>query len=261
MTAIARPSWRTVAIPAEHGGWGLTLEAGLLGLLVAPSIAGGALAIAAFLAFLVRTPLKLVLVDRRRGRELDRDRLARRVATVELVALVALVILALALAGADWIAPFAVALPLFVVELWFDARSRGRRLVPELCGAVGISAVAASIALAGGEAAALAVALWLVLAARAVASIPFARVQVMRLRAVPPSPQMSDVAQVTGLVIAALAVAVDVAVLAGAIAVAVVVVVQLAWSRGPARPAKVVGFFQLGLGIAVVIATAVGVAA
>ena len=59
-------------IPSEHGGWGLTLEPALLGLLVAPSIAGGALAIAAFLAFLVRTPLKVLLVDRRRHRELDR---------------------------------------------------------------------------------------------------------------------------------------------------------------------------------------------
>ena len=55
-------------MPDEHGGWGLTAEPALLGLLVAPSWAGAALGIAAFLAFLVRTPLKLVLVDRWRGR-------------------------------------------------------------------------------------------------------------------------------------------------------------------------------------------------
>src|SRR6478736_3133505 len=82
--ASVRSPWRAVVIPSEHGGWGLTAEPALLGLLVAPSIAGGALAVAAFLAFLLRTPLKVVLVDRRRHRELERDRLARRVVVLEL---------------------------------------------------------------------------------------------------------------------------------------------------------------------------------
>jgi hypothetical protein len=68
-----RPAWRAIALPDEHGGWGLTAEPVLLGLLVAPSWAGAALAVAAFLAFLVRTPLKLVLVDRWRHRWLERS--------------------------------------------------------------------------------------------------------------------------------------------------------------------------------------------
>jgi len=261
VTAPVRSAWRTVVVPSEHGGWGLTLEPALLGLLVAPSIAGGALALAAFVAFVIRTPLKLVLVDRRRHRELERDHVARRVVTFEGTVLVALVVVACADAGFDWIAPLAIALPLFAIELWFDARSRSRRLVPELCGAVGISAVAASIAIAGGESGALAAALWLVLAARAVASVPFARVQVLRLRTTPPSPRSSDLAQLAGIGVAAIAVVVDDAVLLGAIAVAAVALVQLAWSRGPARPAKAVGFAQLGFGLAVVAATAIGVTA
>jgi YwiC-like protein len=62
--ARQRAAWRAMAIPDEHGGWGLTAEPVLLGLLVAPSWAGAALAVAAFVAFLVRTPLKVVLVDR-----------------------------------------------------------------------------------------------------------------------------------------------------------------------------------------------------
>ena len=60
--------------------------------------------------------------------------------------------------------------------------SRSRRLVPEFCGAVGIAAVAASVALAGGANTRIAVGLWLVLAARSLASIPFVRVQIARLR-------------------------------------------------------------------------------
>jgi hypothetical protein len=255
----ARAPWRSVAIPSEHGGWGLTLEPALLGLLVAPSLAGAALAIAAFLAFLVRTPLKVLLVDQHRHRHLERDRLARRIVVCELTLLVALVVVAVARAGLEWIVPFAVALPLFGVELWYDARSRSRRLAPELCGAIGIAAVVASIALADGEPARLAIALWLVVAARATASVPFARVQVLRLRAAPPTPTVSDVAQLAGLVVAAVAVAVDAAVLAGAIAVGVVAIVQFVWSRGPARPAVAVGISQLLFGLAVVAATAIGV--
>jgi hypothetical protein len=228
---------------------------------VAPSIAGAALGVAAFLAFLVRTPLKTLLVDRRRHRMLDRDRLAGRVVAIELALLALMVAIALARAGVEWCVPLLIALPLFVTELWYDARSRGRRLVPELCGAVGISAIAAAIALAGGETWSLAIALWIILGARAVASVPFARVQVLRLRSTPPSTLPSDLAQIVAVAVAALAVAVDSSVLLGAVAVAVVALVQFAWSRGPARPAKVVGFSQLGFGLTVVAATAIGVAA
>lgn len=85
-----RSTFRSVALPAEHGGWGLTLEPGLLGLLVAPGLAGLCIAAGAMVAFLVRTPLKIVAVDHRRGRSLERTRLARRVAAVELIVLAAL---------------------------------------------------------------------------------------------------------------------------------------------------------------------------
>src|SRR4051812_40820253 len=80
-----RSVWRSVVIPSEHGGWGLTLEPALLGLFVAPTLAGLAAAAAALLAFLARTPLKLVLVDRHRHRQLARTRAAARAAAVELV--------------------------------------------------------------------------------------------------------------------------------------------------------------------------------
>ena len=53
----ARSPLRAVAMPSEHGGWGLTTEPGLLGLLVEPSLAGAALAVAALLLFLVRQPV------------------------------------------------------------------------------------------------------------------------------------------------------------------------------------------------------------
>ena len=43
----ARSPLRAVAVPSEHGGWGLTAEPVLLGLIVAPSAAGACLGAAA----------------------------------------------------------------------------------------------------------------------------------------------------------------------------------------------------------------------
>jgi len=260
MPPRARASWRAVALPDEHGGWGLTAEPALLGLLVAPSWAGLAIAIGAFLAFVVRTPLKLVLVDRWRHRWLERTRFAVLVATGELVLLVAVAVAAISSAGWDWLAPIALATPLVAVELSFDMRSRGRRLVPELCGAVGIAAVAASVALAGGATTSLAAALWLVLASRAVAAVPFVRVQIRRLRhPSAASTTTSDVAQVVGIAAAAAAAIIDHSVLAGSVGLTALAVAQLVWVRRPPIPAKALGVRQLVLGLAVVGLTAAGV--
>ncbi|MYL03022.1 MAG: hypothetical protein F4011_02430, partial [Acidimicrobiaceae bacterium] len=164
---------RAVAVPSEHGGWGLTIEPGLLGLLVAPSVAGACLAVAALVLFVLRTPLELVLVDRRRHRRLPRTRMAERVAAVESVLLAAVVVVAAVTAhDSRWWIPAAVAAPLVAVELAYDIRSRRRRLVPELTGAVAIAAVAAVVVIAGDGDPRLAAGLWLILAARVTTSIP-----------------------------------------------------------------------------------------
>jgi hypothetical protein len=181
-TADVRSTLRAVAIPTEHGGWSLTLEPVLLGLAVSWSWPGAAVGIAAVLAILARTPLKFVLVDQWRGRWLERTSVAARAAFGELLVLAAL--LALAALGADgrfWF-PLLAAAPLVAIELWFDMRSRSRRLVPELAGTVGIGSVAAAIALADGAENAMALGLWVVVAARAVAAIAYARTQVFRTR-------------------------------------------------------------------------------
>lgn len=265
VTAVARRSlaaerrrWRPLAVPSEHGGWGLTLEPVVLGLLVAPSAAGVALGLAAFLAFLVRTPVKLVLVDRWRHRWLERTGLAATIAAVELTVLGILALAAGRWSGWGWLVPVAIAVPLVVVELWFDMRSRGRRLLPELCGSIGIGSVVAAIALAGGASGRLAVGLWLVIGARAAASIPFVRVQIDRLRHGSGSTAMSDGAQLAGVSIAATAVLVDGRVIAGAVGVMALAVVQTAWLRQPSVPAKVLGLRQLVLGLALVAVTAAG---
>ncbi len=246
-------------MPTEHGGWGLTLEPVLLGLIVAWSGAGVALGVAAFAAFLLRTPAKLVAVDIRRDRWLDRSRLAMRIAIIEAGVLAIAVAMVITLVGWRWLLPVLVAGPLVAIELSFDIRSRGRRLVPELCGSVGISAVAASIALAGGRSMGLAIGLWLVLAARAISAIPFVRVQIFRLRRGQGPVWHSDLAQVAGLVIAAVAVVVDRRLLAGAVGVLLLTLAQSVWVRLAPIPAKQVGMRQMFIGFALVAVTATGV--
>jgi hypothetical protein len=260
VTVTTRPPLRAVAIPNEHGGWGLTAEPILLGLLIAPSAAGVALGAAAMLAFVARAPLRVVLVDRFRERTLERTRLARRVLAVELLLIAAAV--GLALATADdrsfwW--PALVAAPLIVIELAYDMRSRSRRLVPEVCGAIGICAVVAMIVTAGGWSTAIAVGAWLVLAARSTTTIPHVRVQVARLHHRSGDRRVLPIADVLAVGAVGIAVGLDVRLLAGAAAVAVLVAVQWVLDRRPPPPAKVIGITQSVFGIAVVVATALGV--
>lgn len=65
---LVRPaSVGTVFLPKEHGSWSLALEPLALGLLVAPSLAGGALAGAVLAGFFARRPLKAALARKRQG--------------------------------------------------------------------------------------------------------------------------------------------------------------------------------------------------
>jgi hypothetical protein len=255
----ARSTLRAVAVPTEHGGWGLTAEPALLGLLVAPSAAGVALAVAALVAFVVRTPLKIVLVDRRRGRRLDRTRVAARLAALELTVLIALAIAAFALSEDRFWVPAVVAAPLVFVQLWFDMRSRSRRLLPELSGAVGVCAVAAMIVLAAGDSWSLAAALWLVPAARVLSSIPFVRAQVARLHGRTVSPASVLAGDVAAVAAAGSAVAVDPSVVLGATAIAAIVLYQRLTAGRPVPRPAVLGMRQMLFGFGVVALTALSV--
>ena len=134
--------------------------------------------------------------------------------------------------------PLAAAVPLVALELWFDMRSRTRRLLPELAGSVGIGSIVAAIVLADGGDAPLAVGLWIVIAARAVAAIPFVRLQLSRAKRQPHRVLTSDAAQATTVAIGVAALAVDGHLLAGdAYAVALVAVVHTVLARRGVQPA------------------------
>ncbi|NNC92514.1 MAG: YwiC-like family protein [Acidimicrobiia bacterium] len=249
---------RSVAIPTEHGGWSLTLEPVVLGLLVGPSGTGLLLGTAALLAFIARAPLKLALVDRLRGRHLERTRLARRVAAVELSVLIALMTLAFAVAEHSFLWPLVLAAPLILIELWYDIRSRSRRLIPELAGVVGVAAVAAAIVLAGGAGDRIAAGLWCVAAARAVAAITFIRVQLRRAKSQPHTLWLNDGFQLLALGAVVMGWLADAISFAGVTAIAALALIHTVLVRLPVPATPILGAQQVVFGLAVVLTAGLG---
>ena len=73
---------RSVALPAEHGGWSLLLEPIVLGLILAPTLPGLFLSLAATGAFLARHPFKLAVGNWRGNRRSARTAVAERFAAI-----------------------------------------------------------------------------------------------------------------------------------------------------------------------------------
>jgi hypothetical protein len=254
-----RSSWRAVALPTEHGGWSLTAEPALLALIVAFSWSGLALAVAALLAFVARTPLKLVLIDRWRHRWLDRSRLALKIFVVEMALLIALAVAAMI--GTDhrfWV-PLAVAAPLVALELWYDMRSRSRRLIPEVAGTIGIGSIAAAVALADGETNLIAYGLWCVVAARSVAAIAHVRCQILRSHSRPAPRWHSDIAQGAAVVAVTIGWAFDAVPFAAVAAMAALGIFNTLALYRPPPKAVVIGLQQMVFGLVIVVVTAVAV--
>ena len=150
--------------------------------------------------------------------------------------------------------------PLVAVEFAYDIRSHRRRLVPELTGAVAIAAVAAAVVIAGGGDPRLAVALWLIGAARATTSIPHVRAQIARLHDRDRQPRLTSLTDLAAVAVAAAAVILDDRLIGGAAVLVVIAVVQRVRRRLPVAPVKIIGISQMLLGLALVATTAVGVA-
>ena len=254
--------WRSVVIPAEHGGWGFMLEPVLLGLLVAPSVAAGLLALSTIAAFLLRQPLKITLVDRRRGLRTERTRRARTVIAV-LAAIAGLSFLgALWLAGPAFLAPLALAIPFGAVYLTYDLTKPGRTLQAELTGPVALAFVASSMAVMDGWALANALALWAALTLRAVPSVLYVRARIRLDRGREPNTVWPIVAHVLALVAVAALIWTD---LLPAVAVIpyVALLARAVWFLSPRRPMvriKTIGFMELGLGLFLVVMLAIGYA-
>lgn len=159
---------RELLLPKEHGSWSLAFEPVALGLLVAPSAAGVALALAAVAGFFLRRPLKLAVTlpadDPRRA-------LARPwVAGLALVALAGLTAAA-RLGGPAALWPLALAAPCGLLFVWFDLRQGMREAEAELAGSAAFALLTAAFATLAGWTGAAALALAAVMLARSVPTV------------------------------------------------------------------------------------------
>jgi hypothetical protein len=164
-----------VALPTEHGSWGMVAEPIVAALAIAFSVGGVFVAIAFFGAFLMRQPLRVLLAERTAKRQLPQGKPARKYFVWFSMVFLAGAIGASVTAPLTSFWPLLLAGSLAALQIYYDSLRQSRRLAPELAGSVAISSSAAVIALAGGWASAAAVALWIVLICRSVPSIFYVR--------------------------------------------------------------------------------------
>jgi hypothetical protein len=198
---IRRIRLRPIAIPVEHGGWGLVFEPIVLGLLLAPTLAGLLLSVAATGAFLARHPFKLAVADWRRNRSSRRSVLAGRFAILYLVFSTVALALAVKIGGGDLLLPLLLAAPIVLIQLTYDSLGSSRALIAELAGSVSIGAVATAIAIGGDLPRPAAYGLWAILAARTVPTILYLRARLSLLRHKPASPLIAIIIHIIAILI------------------------------------------------------------
>ncbi len=140
-------TFRSLVLPKEHGSWSLAFEPVVLGLLVAATPAGFALATTIVAGFFVRRPLKLAVTlpvgDPRRGPALA---WALGFSAVACTALAGTALLG------SWAAlwPLLVCAPLGAIFLWFDLRNEMREAEAELAGSAAFALAPAAFATLAG---------------------------------------------------------------------------------------------------------------
>lgn len=249
------PRFRELVWPKEHGSWSLALEPVALGLLAAPSLGGGALAVATVAAFFVRRPLRTGITEARA----ERRQAGRRAAVACGGVAIAGWFGAMAVNGAawmTWLIPSVVAGAFF---LWFDLQRAGREQQAEIAGAVTFAWLPAVFAALAGWPAERAAALGVIMLARAVPTVLSVRAWLRGRKTGTHRPAVALAANLVGIAaVAALARAG----LAPWLAVALLVVfavrsVILLVAPRPDVRASTMGMIEAGLGVVFVLSVGV----
>jgi hypothetical protein len=171
-------AWRGVVRqipPKEHGSWSLVLEPLILGLAVAPSLPGAALAVAVLAGFFLRRPLKVLLGTG------DDPRHAPALAATLILGTLALVgLTAAAMAGWTHLWPWLLVVPPGLVFLRSEARGESRQAVAEAAGTLAFAVVPVALASVAGWGAAPALALGGVMAGRSLPTVLMLRAYLRR---------------------------------------------------------------------------------
>ena len=252
-------SFKSVALPAEHGSWSLVSEPILLGMLIAPTWAGLALVIAAFFIFLFNRPFKVYWTDRRRGRFYERTALARRYTFIFGAVALAAAIAALALGGWRPFVPFLLAAPLLLIFMIYDQRP-GRHWQAELAAPVAFASLVMSVALAGGFSWGVGLALWGFMSVRAVPAVMFVRTRLRLDKGKPVSLWKTIVAHIAAVGLVALLVWQGWLPATATVAM-VILLARAIWGLSDYRwhsSVKALGFLETGFGLLAVLLVAIG---
>ena len=244
-------TWRDLVLPREHGSWSLALEPLAFGLIIAPSVAGGWLAVAVIAAFFARRPLRIAWGETRLMRRQD--------AIVSLAAcgLAALASFAVAMAiggvGAmGWLIPASVAGAWFLA---YDLRNGGREEAAEIAGAAAFALLPIAFAALDGMAPGLAISIGVVMCARAIPAVMAVRAALRAAKTGVWRPAHALVAAFLALVTTAILGWMELAPAAALAAVAVLTlrsIALLVYPRFTLR-ARTVGMIEALLGIVFVI--------
>ena len=256
----ARTTVRAVALPAEHGGWGFLLEPLLLGLLVVPSLPGLTLTVAVVAAFLLRQPTKIAVGDWQRGRTFVRTRLAWRFVLIySSVTAVGLLVTAW-MSGFEWLIPPLMALPFGLIFLYYDFAQPGRSWQAEITAPVALASAVASMALIAGGLLAPSLALWGVVAARAVPAVLYVRARLRLDRGKNPDRVLPIAAHAIALLVVLTLIVMELLPWLTALPF-VLLLARAVHGLSAYRwrvSVKALGFSELGLGIGVVLLIAIG---
>lgn len=240
----------SVFLPKEHGSWSLALEPLALGLIVAPSFAGGALAAVALAGFFARRPFKAAFAPQHSVRRRD-----SREALVTLMALAlagAFEAYVLGAPAAWW--PLALAAPLALLFAWFDAQGESRAAAAELAGSAAFAVLPVTFASLAGWTWPAALSLGAIALARSVPTIMTVRTSLRLRKSQAARPSMAIVTSVAALAVVVVLAAEKVVPIFAAIGAAFLLArtVWLVTSFRPQWSAKHIGMMEAVVGAAYV---------
>ena len=246
--------WRDIICPKEHGSWSLAFEPLALGLLVAPSVPGALLGITLGAAFFARRPLRLAMLERRPERRAPAWRALGLCSAIALGGLAG----AIALEGVAWLAWLAPAALAGAVFAFFDARGEGREEIAELAGATAFALTPIALAILGGVAVPQAIALGVLMTARAAPSVACVRAFLRAAKTGVRRDAPALIAAVGGLLAGCWLVRAGIAPRFAAVALAVFAVRTLALLvlLRPAWRARTLGMIETVLGVGFVVGLA-----
>lgn len=251
---------RSVALPSEHGAWGFLTEPILFGLLVAFTLSGILLSVAIVAAFLIHQPLKIAIKDYLKHKHTARTQLALKFTLLYGVIALAGLLATLAISGTAFLLPFALAIPLVMVQLYHDAKNKSRDLLSELSGAMALATTASALVLLDGWQLDKALAIWVILALRDVSAILYVRTRLRLERGKEPSLTSAWLSHGIALLIVGVFIVVDLAPI-GVIVAFIILTGRALWGISPYRatlkPTQV-GIREMiyGLGSALIFALA-----